>query len=109
MIAARRLARALVRQKTSPSSREMIGGLPSSFPATAAQMEGLPDEAFNTLIRRPANGSTPAVSPPRAGTQRGVDDDSGPPAHGLAGPTCQTLCTNPDCEWAWTRHGGECS
>ena len=19
------------------------------------------------------------------------------------------LCTNPDCEWAWTRHGGECS
>lgn len=20
-----------------------------------------------------------------------------------------TLCTNPDCEWAWTHHGGECS
>jgi hypothetical protein len=19
------------------------------------------------------------------------------------------LCTNPDCEWAWTHHGGECS
>ncbi len=20
-----------------------------------------------------------------------------------------TLCTNPDCEWAWTHHGGQCS
>jgi hypothetical protein len=20
-----------------------------------------------------------------------------------------TLCTNPDCEWTWTRHGGQCS
>jgi hypothetical protein len=30
-------------------------------------------------------------------------------SYGLELRSEPALCANPDCEWAWTRHGGECS